>query len=309
VRLRQVNDAQTLHRQATPLYWRASAYGGAAVHVALNGNSTMPYPFVMDLRIARETGHDGVLIVGDKLRRYLAEGFSVDQAKAALDGLPVFGMNNIRDIERCSASDRAALLADTEDMCRLAQAIGCPSIQLLTGPLDPTGGYRDPLLLEPARLARETAANLKEMGATGRHYGVSFYVEPLAWTPLGKLERMLQVLDDAGQDNVGLAIDFWHLWNTGVTPDQVSRIDGKLIRSVDVCDAIGSPGELAGADQRGRRVWTGCGAIPLKEWVDAVRATGFDGTWSCELLSPQHWQLDPWRTAYDLRQLMHYLFL
>ena len=28
-----------------------------------------------------------------------------------------------------------------------------------------------------------------------------------------------------------------------------------------------------------------------------------------ELLSPQHWQLDPWRTAQDLRQLMHYLFL
>ena len=68
----------------------------------------------MDLRIARETGYDGVLVVGDKLRRYLAEGFSIEQAAAAVDGLPVLGMNNIRDIERSSPSGRAELMAETE---------------------------------------------------------------------------------------------------------------------------------------------------------------------------------------------------
>jgi sugar phosphate isomerase/epimerase len=279
------------------------------VHIALNGNSTMPYPLLMDLRIARETGHDGVLVVGEKLRRYLAEGFSIAQAAAALDGLPVFGMNNVRDIERSSPSGRASLLAECEETCRLAQGIGCASIQLLTGPLDPSGPYQEPMVMDPVDVARETVANLQQIGAIGRQFGVGFYIEPLAWTPLCNLSRILEILDDAGQDNVGLAIDFWHLWNTGVEPDDVARIDGKVIRSVDVCDAIGPPGALSGADQRGRRVWTGAGAIPLKAWVDAVRATGFDGTWSCELLSPQHWQLDPWRTAQDLRHLMNYLFL
>ena len=279
------------------------------MHIAHNGNSTMPYPYLMDLRVARETGYDGVLVVGDKLRRYLAEDFSIEQAAAALDGLPVLGINNIRDIERSSPAGRAALLAETEEMCGLARSIGCPAIQLLTGPLDPSGPYREPLELDASDVDRETAANLREIGAIGRQFGVGFYIEPLAWTPLGNLERSLRILDDAGQDNVGLAIDFWHLWSTGVEPDAVARIDGRLIRSVDVCDGIGPPGALAGADQRGRRVWTGAGSIPLKVWVDAVRATGFDGTWSCELLSPQHWQLDPWRTAKDLRHLMRYLFL
>jgi sugar phosphate isomerase/epimerase len=279
------------------------------VHIAHNGNNTMPYPYLLDLRVARETGYDGVLVVGDKLRRYLAEGFSTDQAAAALNGLPVLGMNNIRDIERSSPAGRAALLAETEAACRLAQAIGCPSMQLLTGPLEPAGPYRDPLVMDAADLARETAANLRQIGAIGRQFGVDFYIEPLAWTPLCPLDRILPILEEAGQDNVGLAIDFWHLWNTGATPDDVARLDGKLIRSVDVCDSIGPPGSLSGADQRGRRVWTGAGAIPLKEWVDAVRATGFDGTWSCELLSPQHWQLDPWRTAQDLRHVMDYLFM
>ena len=279
------------------------------MQIALNGNSTMPYPFLMDLQIAKETGHDGVLVVGDKLRRYLAAGFSIEQAAAAFDGLPVLGMNNVRDIERSSRTEREQLIAECEAACRLAQAIGCPAIQLLTGPLDPSGSYQDPFVMGARDLDRETVANLKQIGEIGRQFGVGFYVEPLAWTPLCKLPRILRILDEAGQDNVGLAVDFWHLWNTGVEPDDVAKISGQLIRSVDVCDGIGPPGAHSGADQSGRRVWTGAGAIPLKAWVDAVRSTGFDGTWSCELLSPQHWELDPWQTAQDLRQLLTYLFL
>lgn len=269
----------------------------------------MPYPFLMDLQIAKETGHDGVLVVGDKLRRYLAAGFSVEQAAAAFNGLPVLGMNNVRDIERSSTPERAQLIAECAAACRLARAIGCPAIQLLTGPLDPSGSYRDPFVMDARDLDRETVANLEQIGELGRQFGVGFYIEPLAWTPLCNLPRMLRILDEAGQDNVGLAVDFWHLWNTGVEPDDVAKIDGKLIRSVDVCDGIGPPGAHSGADQTGRWVWTGAGAIPLKAWVDAVRSTGFDGTWSCELLSPRHWELDPWQTAQDLRQLLTYLFL
>ena len=46
------------------------------MQIALNGNNTMPYPFLLDLCVARETGYDGVIVVADKLRRYFAEGFT-----------------------------------------------------------------------------------------------------------------------------------------------------------------------------------------------------------------------------------------
>jgi sugar phosphate isomerase/epimerase len=279
------------------------------MQIALNGNNTMRYPFLLDLRIARETGYDGVIVVADKLRRYLAEGFSIEHTTAALAGMPVLGMNNVRDIERSSETGRSQLLAECEDACQLMNAIGGSSVQLLTGPLDPAGSYREPLLMDDADLDRGTVSNLQQIGAIGKRFSVGFYVEPLAWTPLGQLSRIVRILEEAGQDNVGLAVDFWHLWSTGVEPDEIARLDGSLIRSVDICDGVGTPGEAASADQRGRRVWTGAGAIPLKAWVDAVRATGYDGTWSCELLSPQHWELDPWTTNRDLRQLVSYLFL
>src|SRR5215471_6797268 len=115
------------------------------MQIALNGNNTMPYPFLLDLRVARETEYDGVIVVADKLRRYLAEGFTAEQATVALAGLPVLGMNNVRDIERSSDVGRAQLLAECEDACRLAQSIGGSRIQLLTGPLDPSGAYHEPL--------------------------------------------------------------------------------------------------------------------------------------------------------------------
>jgi sugar phosphate isomerase/epimerase len=279
------------------------------VQVALNGISTMPYPFLTDIRVAREAGYDGLVVVGDKLRRYLAEGFDLADATLSLSGVPVLGFGSVRDIERSSDADRAALDAECEDACRLAQAIGCSQVQLLTGPLDPDGPYRAPLTMAPADLHDAAVTNILRIAEIGHRFGVGFYLEPLAWTPLHDLTRVLRILDDAERDNVGLALDFWHLWNSGIEPDEIARIDGGLIRMVDVCDALGPRGTRSGHDQRGRRVWTGGGEIPLKAWVDAIRATGFDGTWSCELLSPQHWELDPFDAARAQREFLSYLFV
>jgi sugar phosphate isomerase/epimerase len=44
-------------------------------------------------------------------------------------------------------------------------------------------------------------------------------------------------------------------------------------------------------------VWPGNGLIPLREWVDAIRSTGFDGWWSCELLGPLFWEMEPGELA------------
>jgi hypothetical protein len=39
--------------------------------------------------------------------------------------------------------------------------------------------------MDAAELDRAAAINLRHIGAIGQRLGVSFYVEPLAWTPLG----------------------------------------------------------------------------------------------------------------------------
>ena len=123
------------------------------------------------------------------------------------------------------------------------------------------------------------------------------------------MQHAIEVIDAAVQDNIGLVIDFWHLWDSGATPEQVVKVNKNLIYCVHFCDSLEQWGQRGTFEQRGRDVWTGGGRIPLKEWVDAALATGFDGCWSCELLSPKYWELDPWQTARDLKRLLEILLL
>jgi len=44
--------------------------------------------------------------------------------------------------------------------------------------------------------------------------------------------------------------------------------------------------------------------IPMKERVEAVKSTGFDGVYSSELLSPKHWEWDLLAIARETKLLM-----
>jgi sugar phosphate isomerase/epimerase len=262
-----------------------------------------------DIRIARETGHAGIEINGPKLKRYLAQGYSLESLLPLLKDVPPVGMCYLQDIERQEPAEYEALLKECETICVTAEKLSCPMVQLLTGPLDPGGRYQGLTGKSSAELRKLTTKNLKAIGEIGKKHNVKFFLEALTWTPLHKLEDILATIDAAEQDNVGIVVDFWHLWDSGATAEQVAKIDKELIYCVHFCDSLEPWGQRGTYEQRGRDVWTGGGRIPLKEWVDAVRATGFDGLWSCELLSPKYWELDPWKTARDLKSFLEYLLV
>lgn len=279
------------------------------MHIALQSLVAMHGNLLTDIRIAKETGHAGIEINGPKLKRYLAQGYLLESLLPLLKDVPPVGMCYVQDIERQEPSEHQALLNETETICMTAERLGCPMVQLLTGPLDPDGSYKGLARHSATEQRKLTAKNLKEIGNIGRDHKVKFFVEALTWTPLHKLEDVLEVIDASEQDNVGIVVDFWHLWDSGATADQVAKIKKDLIYCVHFCDSLEKWGERGTYEQRGRDVWTGGGRIPLKEWVDAVRATGFDGCWSCELLSPKYWELDPWKTASDLKTFLEYLLV
>lgn len=279
------------------------------MYIALQSLVAMHGNLLTDIRIAKETGHAGIEINGPKLKRYLAQGYLLESLLPLLRDVPPVGMCYVQDIERQEPSEYRALLNETETICMIAEKLGCPMVQLLTGPLDPNGSYKGLARHSATEQRKLTAKNLKEIGNIGRGHKVKFFVEALTWTPLHKLEDVLEVIDAAEQENIGIVVDFWHLWDSGATADQVAKIKKDLIYCVHFCDSLEKWGERGTYEQRGRDVWTGGGRIPLKEWVDAVRATGFDGCWSCELLSPKYWELDPWKTASDLKAFLEYLLV
>lgn len=274
------------------------------MRLVYNSNSTMYLPVLMQVRLARETGWDGIFVREEHIRRYLAQSHDVAGLRNALAGLGPVNVGALPDVERWRASERSAMLREATALTELALDIGASYVQLLTGPVAPDGAYRGPGDLSATELRRVTASALRAVADLGAPHGLRYYLEPVAWTPLSTLGQAVEAIDAAERDNVALVLDFWHLWQRGATPESISRLDPRFIYGVDFGDSIGPAGAPT-PDQVSRRVWTGEGDIPLQEWVDAVRSTGFDGWWDNELYSPPHWELDdPYRVASGLLEVL-----
>jgi sugar phosphate isomerase/epimerase len=266
-----------------------------------------------DIRIARETGYEGIEIIGSKLYRYLDHGFTPESLLPHLEGLTVVAMGYVQDIERQEPEEYAALLEECEKMCALAQKLGAAQVQVLTGPIEPGLGleasdsYKRIMELPWPELMKSTAENLATLADMAASYDLSLYLEPLTWTRMHTLEQALELIDAAERDNVGLLIDFWHHWTSGTTPDDIAKLDKNLIAGVHFCDSLPLVDGPVTHDLR--EVWTGGGNIPLKEWVDAVTSTGYDRWMAAELFSSKHWEMDPWRVARNLAEMMKFMLV
>jgi len=274
------------------------------MRLVYNSNSTMHLPVLMQIRVARETGWDGVFLREEHARRYLAQGFEIERLRSVLAGLEPVNLGALFDVERWRPNEHAAMLREAAALTELAVDIGASYVQLLTGPVVPGGRYSGPVGFSPSELRQVTADAIRQVADVGAPASVRYYLEPVAWTPLSALGQAVEAIDAAERDNVGLVLDFWHLWQRGSTPDDVARLDRRMIFGVDFADSLGPP-DGGRPDQRSRCVWPGEGDIPLREWVAAVRSTGFDGWWDNELYSPPHWEADdPFAIGAGLRSVL-----
>ncbi len=271
---------------------------------ALHGQTTFHNNLMTDIRIAREAEFDALEIITPKLLRYLDTGLKAE------DLVPIFQQYEIRpacidilgDIERIEPEEYRQLLEEAERLCRVARILDCPTIQI-----NPFSGLAGRPWEEIIRL---TAKNMADIADIGKEYGVRFQLEGAAWTPIHSLAQCLEVIDTAERDNIGLVLDFWHLWATrSTTPDEIAKLDKSLIYGVHFCDGFRpEPGEEWPDETLLRGVLPGDGNIPLTEWVAAVRATGFDGVCSVELLGPKAWEADTLEIAKDMKRRLERYF-
>ncbi len=266
----------------------------------LHAISTFYSNALTDVHIAREAGFEGYEILETRLLRFLDQGYTAGDLRAAFDRYQVrpVCINALKDVERFLPAERQKLLQEAERLCAAAEGLGFPTIQLL--PLCRLQGlpWREVLEL--------TAHNVAEIADIGREHGVRFQLEPVAWSPVHSLSQALEVVAAAGRDNVGLVIDFWHLWATGETlPAEVARLDRRLIYGIHFCDGKKPVDPTKAWDEFALRSYLpGEGDVPIGAWVAAVKATGYDGSWSSELISPKHWEWDLLELARRTRSLM-----
>lgn len=243
-----------------------------------------------DIRVARQTGYDAIELTVPKLVRYLDAGYGAEELLGALGGLELTMINSFLHIERQGPDARRDLREQCERLCRAAQALRCPTLQVVA--LNALRG-------EPwAEVRAKVGASLAELGGIAARFGVRLALEPVTFTPLRTLAQALEVLDVAARDNVGLCLDTFHLWTGGTPWEEVAALDPALIAVAHISDVMPRQGrEWSDAD---RDVLPGDGILPLAEGIQAIRATGYDDVWCVEMMGAHHWEWDPFVLAKEL---------
>jgi sugar phosphate isomerase/epimerase len=265
--------------------------------LGLHTGSIMHTNLMTDIRVAKETGYEAIEFYIPKLLRYLDAGFEAGQILPELGDLQVTMINSFLHIERQEPEFRQQLREKCKRLCQVAQTLDCPSLQVVA--LSGLQGESWP------EIRSKVGHSLAELADIAAPFSVRLALEPVTFTPLHSLSQALEVLEVAGRDNVGLCLDTFHLWTGGTPWDEVAALDPELVFVAHISDVTPRKGsQWSDAD---RDVLLGDGILPLKEGIEAIRATGYDEVWCVEMMGAYHWEWDPFVLAQELEQRARHL--
>jgi Sugar phosphate isomerases/epimerases len=113
------------------------------------------------------------------------------------------------------------------------------------------------------------------------------------------LPGTLDLIARIGEPNVGLLVDSYHCYTTGVTGDDLAKLTDAQIVHVHINDAPKGSGPEGARD--GERVLPGEGEIDLKDFLDGLRRAGYRGYIAPEILNPNNIADDPETAAAKVR--------
>lgn len=99
------------------------------------------------------------------------------------------------------------------------------------------------------------------------------------------LDAALEVVEGAGADNGGFAIDYWHLGKLGLTPEQLRAIPPRYLTYVEMSDgAIENMPDHVDETINHRNL-PGEGEFDVRGYTRVLREMGYAGPWGVEVLS------------------------
>jgi sugar phosphate isomerase/epimerase len=261
------------------------------MELGLHTGSIMYTNLVTDIRVAKETGWDAIEFYIPKLVRYLDAGHTVADIQAQMGDLRLGVINSFSHIERQGTKERRQLREQCRRMCRIARTLGCSALQVIA--LNGLAGEPWP------EIRKKVGFSLAELADIAAPYEVTLALEPVTFTPLRTLSQGLEVLDAAARPIVGLCLDTFHLWTAGSPWEEVAKVDPSRIVVAHVSDVTPKQGEIW--SDTDRDVLPGDGILPLREGIEAIKASGYDGLWCVEMMGAYHWEWDPFLLARELK--------
>ena len=156
--------------------------------------------------------------------------------------------------------------------------------------------YREPCTLP--RLVESFAGLCADAAAAGTK--IAFELMPFAM--LDTLEGSLEMIEGAGAENGGIALDLWHVVKLGIPYERISRIPKKYLTSVELNDGTFEAPWSLHEDTVNHRRLCGEGEFDIRGFIEAVQKAGYTGPFGIEVLSDElrKWPLEKLTTrAFD----------
>jgi sugar phosphate isomerase/epimerase len=183
---------------------------------------------------------------------------------------------------------RAAIMDDFRAVIDMAAGLGAPVLTIVTGGVEPgTRGVQESLKLVADRVA--------EAAPYAAQRNVSLALEPLHPVYGGDRSCLVSVRDAVdictaiGADNVGIAVDVYHVWWDTSLASELRRAGGRRILGLHLCDWLAETRDVL-LD----RGMMGDGVADIRAIRAAAVDAGYAGPCEVEIFSSGNWWLkDP----------------
>ena len=242
-----------------------------------------------DIRAASQAGFDWLEIWAAKLRVFLKrQGLKDLNDLFAKHNIKPYSINSIERITFRNAAMHQSLLAECDELCRIAQEIRCPYVVVVPSPIRPGTGRSE--------VVEESARVLVELAGIAAERGVSLAFEFLGQPDCSvqTLELADEIVSTVGLPNVGLVIDSFHFYAGGSSVESIEALNQERLFIFHINDAEDLPREQL---EDRHRLLPGLGILPLKQIGAALRRIGYDRVASVEIFRPEYWERDPFELA------------
>jgi len=233
-----------------------------------------------DIDIAKDLGLDGIGLIGAKTdeadRDATQKQLQAENLQAAVCAPKLFSILPQPNVARFpgpqDVADRVEEIAS--GIKRLA-VFKPDVICCVTGPAgDRTEGTARKIVVE----------SLRELGRTAAQIGARIGLEPMRadvrtdWTIISSLKETYNLLDEVGDDRVGVLFDIWHMWDSS---DVQRDLAGAIERVVGVQI---SDYRIPNRGPRDRLI-AGDGVADVAGFLKIFRESGYDGWYDMEVFS------------------------
>jgi 2-keto-myo-inositol isomerase len=264
------------------------------MRLGFHGATSMTSDLETDVMATAHAGLKALELWAGKIDTYLA-GHSLADLKALLadNGVAPMSINSLEFIT-FRGDEYPQIKARCRELCRVAQAIGCPTIVVVPSPTPSRETTWEEIVEEHVKVLRDLSDIAAEFGVR-----LSFELLGFGWCSVRTPRGAWEIVQKTRRDNVGLVVDCAHLYGGGGLFDELDALDPAHIFTFHLDDLEDLPKE---AITDAKRLLPGLGVIPLDDICRRLQVIGYDGDCSVELFRPEYWEWNPIELAVKARE-------